>query len=106
MPSKATSDAIRNATESRAATLASIETGAHMLAAALRQLVAVDDKLTRLAPRVGRRLQNDQEEIGVFVAELLDHYLPRERHQPPRDGVRPLPARVASARTVESWTER
>lgn len=99
-------EAIRSATESRAATLASIETGTHMLAAALRQLAATDTKIARLAPGVGSRLEADQDEVGVFIAELLGRYLPSIRPAPPRDGIRPLPSRVASARTVEGWTKR
>ncbi len=97
---------LRAATQSRAAVLASIETGAHMLAAALRQLDAVDTKVERLAPGVAQRLLADREEIGVFLAELIDKYLPSERRGTPRDGVRPLPARVASARTIESLADR
>lgn len=99
-------EAIRGATESRAATLASIETGTHMLAAALRHLVAIDEKLERLAPGLARRLEADQDEVGVFVAELLARYLPDQRPPTPRDSIRPLPSRVASARTVEGWAER
>ena len=99
-------EAVRSTTESRAATLASIETGTHMLAAALRQLVATDDKLERLAPGLASRLQADQDEVGEFIAELLGRYLPEGRREPPRDGIRPLPSRVASARSVESWAER
>lgn len=99
-------EAVRSATESRAATLASIETGTHMLAAALRHLVATDTKLERLAPGVGARLEADQDEVGEFIAELLGRYLPDRRREPPKDGIRPLPSRVASARSVESWCER
>ena len=97
---------LRDATQSRAAILASIETGAHMLSAALRQLELVDRKVERLAPAVSRRLQIDRDEIGVFLAELIDQYLPPERYGTPRDGVRPLPARVASARTLEALADR
>ncbi len=97
---------LRAATQSRAAVLASIETGAHMLSAALRQLDTVDTKVERLAPAVAQRLLADRQEIGVFLAELIDKYLPTERRSCPRDGVRPLPARVASARTIESLADR
>ena len=97
---------LRAATQSRAAVLASIETGAHMLSAALRQLDSVDTKIERLAPGTGHRLLADREEIGEFIAELIDKYLPPERRGTPRDGVRPLPARVASARTIESLANR
>ena len=99
-------EAIRGTTESRAATLASIETGTHMLAAALRQLVATDEKLERLAPGLSPRLLADQDEVGEFIAELLGRYLPDQRRDPPRDGIRPLPSRVASARTIETLAER
>ncbi|MEI6984662.1 MAG: hypothetical protein WCK65_00895 [Rhodospirillaceae bacterium] len=95
-------EAIRAATESRAATLASVETGTHMLAAAFRQLIAADAKLTRMAPELAPQLLDDMEEVGKFVAELIDQYLPPGRRRPPRNGVRPLPARVASARTIEN----
>jgi hypothetical protein len=103
-PSK--TDEIRAAAESRAATLASIETGVHMLAAALHQLIAADTKLSRLAPVLGRRLHEDQREVGEFIAEHLDKYLPLDRREPPADGVRPLPTRVTSARTLESSASR
>lgn len=106
MVGKRDMEAIRSATESRAATLASIETGTHMLAAALRQLVATDTKLDRLAPGLGHRLETDQDEVGVFISELLGRYLPDHRPPPPRDGIRPLPSRVSSARTVEGWANR
>ena len=106
MPDNAEPSPLRAATQSRAAILASIETGAHMLSAALRQLDAVDTKVERLAPAVGHRLQMDREEIGEFIAELIDRYLPAERRGTPKNGVRPLPARVASARTLESLAER
>jgi hypothetical protein len=107
-PESTETNSIRDAAESRAATLASIETGTHMLVAALRQLAAIDTKLARLAPSagMGRRLDADQTEVGVFISELLGHYLPPERRHPPRDGARPLPSRVASARTIESWAKR
>ncbi|MEI8393869.1 MAG: hypothetical protein WCF85_03970 [Rhodospirillaceae bacterium] len=95
--------AIRSITESRAAALASIETGAHMLTAALKQLAAIDSRLIRHVPDLRVKLKADEDEVGVFVAELIDQYLPLTRYKPPRDGVRPLPARVASARTIESW---
>ena len=106
MTSSSEPSPLRSATQSRAAVLASIETGAHMLSAALRQLDAVDTKVERLAPSVRHRLAADREEIGEFIAELIDQYLPAERRGTPRDGVRPLPARVASARTLESLAER
>jgi hypothetical protein len=104
--SKSITDEIRAAAESRAATLASIETGVHMLSVALHQLTQIDAKLGRLAPAVGRRLHADQQEVGAFVAEHLDRYLPPERREPPADGVRPLPTRVASARALESSAGR
>ncbi len=99
-------DEIRAAAESRAATLASIETGVHMLAAALHQLIIGDTKLSRLAPVLGRRLHDDQQEVGEFIAEHLDKYLPPERREPPPEGVRPLPTRVSSARALESSASR
>ena len=106
MPDNAEPSPLRAATQSRAAILASIETGAHMLSAALRQLEAVDGKIERLAPGVSYRLQADREEIGEFVAELIDQYLPEERRGTPKNGVRPLPARVASERTIEALADR
>ncbi|MEI6559273.1 MAG: hypothetical protein WCO00_12785 [Rhodospirillaceae bacterium] len=106
MPDSSETSPLRAATQSRAAVLASIETGAHMLSAALRQLDAVDRKVERQAPNVSPRLQADREEIGEFIAELIDKYLPAERRGTPRNGVRPLPARVASARTLEALAER
>ena len=96
------SNEIRAAAESRAATLASIETGVHMLSVAVHQLIQIDAKLSRLAPVIGRRLHADQREVGEFIAEHLYRWLPAERREPPADGVRPLPSRVASARALES----
>ena len=106
MPNNSRPSPLRAATQARAAILASIETGAHMLSAALRQLDSADSKILHLAPNVSDRLRTDHDEIAIFIAELIDKHLPTERRGTPRNGVRPLPARVATARTIEALADR
>lgn len=81
----------------RDATMVSIATGAAMLGAALHQLEQIDDRLAQAEPGVRAKLEEDREKVGIFVAELVSKFLPPGPVHRPRDGIRPLSARVSDA---------
>jgi hypothetical protein len=91
----------RTIAEQRDATLASIATGAAMMGAALHQLEEIDWRLGMTAPEVRDKLSEDWNRVTHFVAEHISRFMPDERVARPKEGIRPLQARVADADDLE-----